>query len=193
MTATFHCPKCRYQCDYEDIDMDADLLAIIKILPTFGKHHRLAWAYCELFGITPLKTKRKKLRLLLEEVQLFFQGEEFAYQKKRYRISQDGIAAALNVAAKKNFAEPLDSHNYLKKIMITIAEREGKGAGIEAEKGLRKREVRLQAGDRLPAPYEEPPECVLPPMKSMPAAELTEAQIAHNKARVRDILKGIGG
>ena len=190
--------------------MDADLTAIIKMLPTFGKHHNLAWAYCEQFGITPLKTRRKKLRLLLEEVRLFFQTEEFNYQKKRYRITEAGIAEALNIAAKKNFTTPLENHNYLRKIMITISEREGKTAGIEAEKDLRQREARLQAGAREelgtdfksvprvkdsgnPGAYEEPPEHVLPPLRSMPAAELTEEQLTRNKARVRDILKGIGG
>ena len=181
--------------------MDADLIAIVKMLPVFGKHHNLVWAYCELFGIVPLKTRRKKLRLLLEEIKSLFQAEEFAYQKKRYRISQAGIAEALSIAAKKNFAEPLDNHNYLKKIMITLAEREAKGASVEAEKDLRKREYRLQGGDRtachsragglgtdlksVPA-YEEPPEHVLP-------VSLTEEQLAANKERVRGILKGIGG
>ena len=210
MNATFTCPHCHRESDYEDIQMDADLLAIIKMQPVFGRHHNLVWAYCELFGIAPLKTRRKKLRLLLEELKTLFQAGEFPYQKKRYPISQAGIAEALNIAAKKNFTAPLENHNYLKKIMITIAEREGKGAGIAAEKDLRQREARLQAGDREelgtdfkpvprvkdngnPGAYEEPPEHVLPPLRSMPAAELTEEQLTRNKARVRDILKGIGG
>jgi len=198
MTTTFTCPHCRRESDYEDIQMDADLIAIIKLQPVFGKHHDLVWAYCELFGIVPLKTKCKKLRLLLDEMKSLFQAEEFAYQKKRYPISQAGIAEALNIAAKKNFAEHLESHNYLKKIMISISEREGKSAGIEAEKSLRKKEEGLMSGRR--DTYPVPEEHVLPAgtqlhyvPKSIPPLHLTEEQIAENKRRTRELLKSIGG
>jgi len=188
----FHCPHCRRESDYEDIQMDADLIAIIKIQPVFGKHHNLVWAYCELFGIVPLKTKRKKLRLLLEEMKTLFQSEEFAYQKKRYQISQTGIAEALNVAAKKNFAEHLENHNYLKKIMISISEREGKSAGIEAEKDLRKKEAGLMSGSREEQRVYEK-EVVPPVLKSVPPAHLTPEEREDNKRKLRELMKNIGG
>ncbi len=219
----FGCPYCRHECDYEDIQMDADLLAIIKMTPVFGKHHSLVWAYCELFGITPLKPRRKKLRLLLEELKTFFQAEEFSYQKKRYRISQAGIAEALNIAAKKNFTSPLENHNYLKKIMIGIAEASTKTESREAEKDLRKREERLRH-PYCEYPYQEehvePPTRVVHDAPSLSPSRqgreenggaarripspstgegeggegmLTAAQREENKRRLGAILKGIGG
>lgn len=188
----FHCPHCRRESDYEDIQMDADLLAIIKMQPAFGKYHHLAWAYCELFGIVPLKTKRKKLRLLLEEMKALFQAEEFAYQKKRYRISQAGIAEALNVMVHKHWESPLENHNYLKKIMIGIAETAAKNESKEGERDLRKKEAGLMSGSR-DTDYPLPEEHVLPPMKNIPPVNLTEAQINENKRKVRELIKNIGG
>ena len=132
--------------------MDADLHAIIKMLPTFGAHANLVAAYTELFGLSPLKTKRKKWRLLLEEMKRLFDSESFVYQKRTYRISQAGIAEALNVMVHKHWDAHLENHNYLKKIMISVAEAAAKTDGREAEKDLRKREERLRSGDRSNPP-----------------------------------------
>ena len=196
MTTKFHCPHCRRESDYEDMQLDEDLHAIIKMLATFRQHHNLVMAYTELFGLAPLKTKRKKWRLLLEELKRLFDSESFTFQKRAYRISQAGIVEALGLVAKKNFAEPLENHNYLKKIMISIAEASAKTAGATAEKDLRKKEERLMSGTRDAYPL--PEERVLPEgthyaPKSMPAAHLTEAQIVENKRKVRELMKTIGG
>jgi len=202
----FNCPYCGKACDFEEMQMDADLLAIIKMQPIFGKNAHLVWAYCELFGITPLKTRRKKLRLLLEEMTALIQAEEFVYQKRRYRISQAGIAEALNVMVHKHWDAHLENHNYLKKIMISVAEASAKKDGLEAEKDLRKREDRLRAGDRYPVPEEqiEPPpvrHSAHPYRHSVAdrnpfdddAATLTPEQREKNLRRLGDIIKKIGG
>ena len=155
----FLCPYCRRECDFEEVQMDADLHAIIRMLPSFGPHANLVAAYTELFGISPLKTRRKKWRLLLEELRRLFDSESFAYRKRVYRISQAGIAEALNVVVKKNFFDGLlDSHNYLKRVMISIAAQEENDSGRQAEKDLYKREAALRAGVRPEESNEIPPE-----------------------------------
>jgi len=188
-----------------ELSHDGDLLAIIKMLNSFGKHNALVCAYTELFGITPLKTKTKKWRLLLDEMKRLFDSESFSYQKKTYEISQTGIAEALGIVVHHNFPDGLESHNYLKKIMIGIAEREAQAAGRSAEKDLRKRESALMSGSRdgksltsdvNDSAYPVPEESVEPPpvrLKSMPEAHLTDEQREANRRRLKALMKGIGG
>jgi len=124
-----------------EIKADEDLMAIIKLVPVFGKHSSLVWAYAELFGATIHKTKVKKFRLLLEQMASLFRTGAFRYQKKSYKISTDGIAEALNITVQRDFQTRLENHNYLKKIMISLAGNEQKEAGKQAERKLRKSEV----------------------------------------------------
>ena len=144
----FNCPNCRKEYDFMALRLSSDLNAIIAMFDTFGRHHAVVWAYAELFGVVPFHAKAKKLRLILEELKKLFDASGFSYQKRLYRISPEGIAEALNVVVKKNFADGLDSHNYLKKVMITIAEREDKDSGRGTEKDLRKKEAALMSGSR---------------------------------------------
>lgn len=170
----FSCPFCRRECDYMEIQMESDIHAIIRMMPLFGRHAHLVSGYCMLFGISPLKIKARKFRLLLEEMKTLFEQERFSYQKRTYRISAAGIVRALDVVVKKNFSEQLENHNYLKKVMIGIAEEEAREAGKAAEKGLRAREDRLKEGKR-----EEP-------------GQRTPEGDEINKKRVQDLLKQIG-
>jgi len=127
MTTKFDCPYCKKELDFMEIQMDKDLQFIFDVLPAFGtRYAQYVMGYCYLFGVSPLKLKAKKLRLILEEMKRLFDAQSFSYQKKNYPISHAGIAEALDICIKKNFETPLDSHNYLKKIMIGISEREGK-------------------------------------------------------------------
>jgi len=144
----FKCPYCRKECNFMEIKADADLMAIIRLQPVFGKHSNLVWAYVELFGISPLKAKTKKLLLLLEEMARLFQAEGFNYKKKPYRISRAGIVEALNITVHRDFPDRLTNHNYLKKIMISIAEKEDHAAGKQAEKDLRESEIRGERSGR---------------------------------------------
>ena len=100
---TFKCPYCGKECNYIEIQAEADLMKIIRLQPVFGKHANLVWAYLELFGISPLKSKTKKLRRLLEEMGGLFQAEAFGYQKKTYKISRIGIGEALNITVHRDF------------------------------------------------------------------------------------------
>lgn len=132
-----------------EIQMEKDLRFIFDVLPAFGtRYAQYVMGYCYLFGITPFKIKAKKLRLLLEELKRLFDAQSFSYQKKNYPISHAGIGEALDICIKKNFATALDSHNYLKKIMIGISEREGTEAGRAGEVQLRKKEEALRNSER---------------------------------------------
>lgn len=191
---------------------EGDVSAIIQMLPSFGKHAHAVMGYCYLFGVSPMHLKAKKLRLLLEELKRLFDGESFSFERRKYAISHAGIAEALDIMIKRDFAKPLSNHNYLKQVMITISEREGKAAGSQAEKGLRKKEAGLMSGSREKTTihpysraeqdqtlrdhgYEAAGEGIVPPpvrMKSMPAAHLTDEQIAANQEHVKKLLGKIG-
>jgi len=174
-----------------ELQAETDLIAIIKMQPVFGKHAYLVWAYLELFNITPMKAKTKKIRVILEEVKTLFQAEAFNFQKKTYRISLHGIAEALNTIVHRHFDMPLKSHGYLKSVMVTISEREEREKCRQAEQDLRKRE------DRLRYPVRE--EQVEPPGRGKgqgarvkeESESLTPEQIEENKRRVKELLKSM--
>jgi hypothetical protein len=135
-----------------EMHFEADLQAIIDMLPAFGtRYSQYVMGYCYLFGVTPFRLKAKKMRLLLEELKRLFDTQSFSYQKKTYPISHAGIAEALDICIKKNFETPLENHNYLKKIMIGISERESKDKSRSDEKVPRDKEQKLQDAVR-PSP-----------------------------------------
>jgi len=181
------CPYCQREIDIEEVQMDADLHAIIRMLPSFGPHANLVAAYTELFGISPLKTRRRKWRLLLEEMKRLFDGESFAYNRRSYPITRAGIAEALNLIVHRHWESRMENHNYLKKIMIGIAEREAQAAGRQEEKDLRRREAELISGSRVSMGTD------LKSVPIEPAAHLTPEQIETNKRRLKALMKGIGG
>lgn len=158
-----------------EIQMDKDLRFIFEVLPSFGtRYSNLVMGYACLFGVTPFQIKAKKLRLIMEEMKRLFDAQAFTYQKKKHEISHAGIGEALDICVKKNFAEHLENHNYLKKVMIGISEREGKDKSKSTEKDLKKREagfVNREAGQERPS----------------------AAEIKANLERVGSIIKTIGG
>jgi hypothetical protein len=147
------CPYCLKELDFHELNFEEDLRAALNIMPAFERHAHLVMGYCYLFGVTPFRVKAKKLRLILEEMKKLFDAEAFAYQKKTYVISRAGIAEALDVVIKKHFATPLESHNYLKKIMIAIAEREAGARSRAQEDVLREKEEKMRLEQR-PSPEE---------------------------------------
>ncbi len=167
---TLRCPYCRRELDLSDLQEENDITAIIRMVPAFGQNANLVWAYVDLFGISPLGKKAKKARHLFGEMKALFDTEEFSYNKKRYKISRAGICEALNTVVKRNFETPLDSHNYLKRVMIGISEREFSEAGREAEKELRRKEEKLMSGER----------------------PLSQEEIEANKKRLREMITRIG-
>lgn len=136
----FQCPYCKKKLNLMEMQLEGDLGTIIRLQPFFGKNAGLVWAYIELFGITPMKAKAKKIRILLEEIKALLDAGAFSYKKKHYTISQAGIFEALTAMVRRNFEDALPNHNYLKSIMVAISEREGKAASVQAEKDLRQNE-----------------------------------------------------
>ncbi len=173
----FNCPYCGKESNFMDIQISKDLEFVIKALPSFGtRYSHLVMGYAQLFGVTPFHLKAKKLRLIIEEMKKLFDAQSFTWQKKTYAISHAGIAEALDICIKKNFSEHLENHNYLKKVMVGISEREGKEGSRRAEKDLRKKE--LDSGLRRNDSEEEVP------------LRITPEQAQKNLEKVRDILGG---
>jgi hypothetical protein len=140
------CPDCGRKFDLEEYLKDQNLLKAFKMLEDFAPHGRLIFEYCEKFRIGPPFNARKFLRLLGEIMEIWRPGR-FAYQKKTYEISREGLAGAMRTACNQQFKSPLSNHNYLKKVAIGIAEEERVERGKAQEKELRAREKRTRQGD----------------------------------------------
>lgn len=187
----FNCPYCRKEIDLMIVEMDKDLRFVFEALPSFGtRYSHLVMGYCQLFGVTPFAVKAKKLRLLMEEMKRLFDAQAFSFQKKTYRISHAGIAEALDLCIKKNFSEHLENHNYLKRVMMTISDRESKDQSRAADADTRKREDLQRAGiddgrrAHSPNALQEGDE---------PDLRFTPEQRRRNLERVGNIIKSIGG
>ena len=136
------CPKCSYKFDYREAVIDDDWRSIITLLPIFGKHGKLVFEYVEKFGIKPLSIKSSKVLRVLRQMGKLFESESFEWRKGNKSISKSGILEALEIVVNKNFDVPLENHNYLKKVMVGISEREQKEKSVRVEREMRKREVR---------------------------------------------------
>jgi hypothetical protein len=191
MTTTLNCPYCTKEIDIMTIQMDKDLKYVFEALPSFGtRYSHLVMGYCQLFGVTPFHIKAKKLRIILEEMKKLFDAQAFSYQKKTYAISHAGIGEALDICVKKDFGQHLENHNYLKKIMIGISEREGKDKSKTTEKDLRARESKSLGGFGFST--EETPVGFRCRCDEKPSA-LSDEQVKANLTRVGVIIKSIGG
>ncbi|MEN6375346.1 MAG: hypothetical protein ABFD75_11290 [Smithella sp.] len=143
------CPYCNKILDTMTILINEDLDYVLEALPLFGsRYSKLVKGYVCLFGVTPYHIKAPKLRNLVEDMKRLFDAEAFTYQKRKYYISHEGIAEALDIVVKRDFSKYLKNHNYLKEVMINISEREEKNKSRQDEKNLRQREGRLLAGGR---------------------------------------------
>ena len=141
------CPKCNTKFDYREAIIDEDWQSIKTLLPVFGTHGKLVFEYVEKFGIKPLAIKSSKVLRLLRQMGKLFETESFEWRKSNKSISKSGIVEALEIVSNKNFDTSLENHNYLKKVMVGIAEREAKEKSARAERELRKSEVRGQRSD----------------------------------------------
>ncbi len=149
----------------DELIADSDMTAIVKLSNAFGAHSAYVWAYAELFDITPMSKRKKRLLLILTEMKRLYDSEAFTYAKKRYEISRKGIAQALDAVVRRNFTSKLTNHNYLKSVMMNIAETEYQEKSKTEEKMLKEREDGLRQVDRL-----------------------TETDIEINRARVKELL-----
>ena len=135
----------------EDYLQDNTLLHVFKLLPEFGPHTRLVFEYAELWGITGPPLKAKKLLRILTEVLEMMKASGFDSNRRRYEISQDGIAAALRMVCNQNLKGKLNSHGYLQKIMIGISREQTKERSKDEEHKLRDREAALGGEREKPA------------------------------------------
>ena len=146
------CTKCGEMIDPKEGQAEGDWVDIIRLLPAFEKHSRLAFEYVELFSIMPLRIKGKKILRLLKGIAKLFESETFVFNRRAYKISKAGIVEALKIVCNKNFTAPLENHNYLMKVMIGISERELKERRDAEDKLLKKKEEikRSGTGDQEP-------------------------------------------
>ena len=143
------CPVCGGDFDIMEAMMDSEWREIILLLPTFGGHGKLVFEYAEKFGVTPLRIKSKKILRLLTEMSRLFKTGEFEYQRRKYSASNTVVIEALKTVNNKFFANPMENHNYLKKVMISLVDAEVKEASKTAERELRERErQRSEVGGR---------------------------------------------
>ncbi len=137
------CRRCRSPYDLREAIKDEALVDIIRMLPAFGAQSSLIFEYVSLFD-TVRPVRPLKLLRLLKEVRDIYTAERFTYHKRAYRISKKGFAEGLKMVCNRQFETPLTNHNYLKRILINLAEKEAS----EREKALLERERRLRAGER---------------------------------------------
>ena len=135
------CPKCSYKFDYREAVMDDDWREIIGLLPVFERHGKLVFEYVEKFGINPLRIKGSKVLRLLRQIARLFEKGSFEWRKSNKSISKSGIVEALEIVVNKHIDTPLENHNYLKKVMVGISDREGKENSKRAEKEMREKET----------------------------------------------------
>lgn len=125
--------------------MEDDWREIILTLPVFGNQGRVVFEYAEKFGVLPLRMKTKKLLRLLRDVSNVLENGEFMFSQTRHKITRQGVFEALAAVNNRHFERPLENHNYLKKVMITIAGNEERNASIAGERALRKKEKGIMA------------------------------------------------
>jgi hypothetical protein len=174
------CPNCNKEFDYREAMMEQEWREIIDLLPAFNGHPRLAWEYVEKFSIAPLRMKSKKILRLLQEVGALFGQKRFKIGKAIYEISEKGIVEGLTVVCNKNFDLPLENHNYLKKVLVSISEREQKDRRSALDKEIKRKETgdrSQETGLRRQEPEEE---C------------LTAEENARRARELADKLKGMG-
>lgn len=142
---TLACPGCGRKIDLETAALDELAREEIALGACFGPQAHLVWAYIELFGCRPVSTPHRTLALL-QGLKRLWDAESFTFNKRLYPISHAGIAEALGIACRQNFTNRLTNDNYLKKVMITISEREAQEKSRASERDLRRKEASLQSG-----------------------------------------------
>ena len=142
------CTKCGERINPQEGQAEGEWADIIRLLPAFEKHSRIAFEYVELFSVMPIRMKGKKILRLLTGIAKLYQSEKFIFDRREYRISKAGIVEALTIVCNKHFTVPLENHHYLQKVMIGISERELSEARDLEDKIQRENERRLRSGGR---------------------------------------------
>ena len=143
------CPICGADFPAREALMDSEWRGIIALLPTFGGQGKLVFEYVEKFGVNPLRIRSKKILRLLTEMSGLFRTGQFMYQRRKYSASKRVVIEAMTVVNNKHFSAPLENHNYLKKVMISLAEEEAREESKRKERELRLKEDRLRNERRM--------------------------------------------
>jgi len=167
------CPHCGKTYDLDEARANVDLVSIITMADTFGRESSLVWAYVELFSVTPLRRHLAKIRRILTEVKSLFDAGTFRFQGKTFSISRAGIVEALNHAVHKYWPTMPTNHNYLKTVMVGIAEKERQAKGKRDEAKLRKKEEGLRQGET----YDD--------------SGMSDEEREENKGKIRGIINGL--
>lgn len=143
------CPKCRHEYPLREATREEALMEILKMRDVFAPHAKLVFEYVDLFDtVRPIKAA--KMLRLLKEISNAWQSGKVKVHKRTLTISKAGIAEAMKIVCNRTFEDPLTNHNYLKKVMVGIAEKEAENQSAQAERDLRKKEkglMRPQAGE----------------------------------------------
>lgn len=138
------CPHCRKDFEMREAMAEQEWVDVMQLLPVFGAHSRLAFEYAENFSIHPMKTKVKKLLRILTDIAGLFKTGKFVLNRCEYEVSQRGIVEALTVVNNKQFDVPLENHNYLKKVLTSVADKEREDRRAAMDKNLQRREERAR-------------------------------------------------
>ena len=137
------CPHCERSFDIEAVE-DADLWRErAEIAARLGHAWKPVNEYIEAFRATrgSRLSNRKQIRLLAEIARLWEAGR-FEFDGKRYKISQPEILKGLTAVCNAD-KTGFQNHNYLKKVLMTGAEKlsaEGLTAGEEEKREEKRRE-----------------------------------------------------
>ncbi len=131
------CPYCDRKIELDDVERTELFTENAHLAARLGPAWRIANEYIDCFrrargGRMSLK---KRIRLLREVVTLW-EGGEFVFDGRRYRVTQAEIKKALGAVCNRDIVG-LENHNYLKKVMMPGGERlsaEGLTAHEEKER-----------------------------------------------------------
>jgi hypothetical protein len=157
------CANCGHEISLVDDRKGAALMDCIRMSGRFGQASNLVFEYALLrLGGRSIKDQELKLSRILEGLLGLWEGGKFGFRPKGYQISQAGILTAMKTVCDRGLKGPLENDNYLKKVMVDIAEKEEKGRSLQGERDLREKEKGLRAGrydghpDQPPRTTDEP-------------------------------------
>jgi len=133
---------------------DGDVRALLEASHRLGSDSRLVFEYTDLFEVSRPLSHKKRLRLV-KEIEELLEVCRFRDGGRTHRnISRAGILAGIKEVCNRDVRE-LKNHNYLYKVLKSVAETEEKEALIKADKAHRRKEKRLRRGDRRDDPGQE--------------------------------------
>ena len=141
------CPVCGAEIGLDQAGQAAELMALGRAAAAYGEDWDLVSEYLDLFRARPggPLLLKKRLRLAREVWELW--GGSLEFDGRSYRISREEVREGLRQVCNRA-PQALTNHNYLKKILVGLAQ----GESRKAERERRGREESLLAGRGRPAP-----------------------------------------